>query len=61
LFVEINLLQYNLILKLICYQEKYRSVILTFGVQFDIINAEKHPKGDTPMDSQYLQIKTLLE
>ena len=30
-------------------------------MQFDIINTEKHPKGDAAMDSQYLQIQTLLE
>ena len=40
---------------------KYRSIILTFGVHFDTINTEKHPKGDAAMDSQYLQIQTLLE
>ena len=26
-----------------------------------MISAEKHPKGDAAMDSQYLQIQTLLE
>ena len=30
-------------------------------MHFDIINAKKHPKGDAAMDSQYLQIQTLLE
>lgn len=30
-------------------------------MHFDIISAEKYPKGDAAMDSQYLQIKTLLE
>ena len=34
---------------------------LTFGVHFDKINAEKHPKGDAAMDNQYLQIQTFLE
>ena len=34
---------------------------MTFGVHFEIINAKKHPKGGVAMDSQYLQIQTLLE
>ena len=34
---------------------------MTFGVHFDIITEEKYPKGDAAMDSQYLQIQTLLE
>lgn len=38
-----------------------RSIIMTFGVHFEIINAKKHPKGGVAMDSQYLQIQTLLE
>ena len=47
--------------KWVSLNSKYRSVILTFGVHFNIINAEKYPKGDAAMDSQYLQIQTLLE
>ena len=34
---------------------------MTFGVHFYMISAEQHPKGDAAMDSQYLQIQTLLE
>jgi hypothetical protein len=29
---------------------------LAFRVEFDIINAEKHHKGDAAMDSQYLNL-----
>ena len=34
---------------------------MIFGVHFYMISVEKHPKGDAAMDSQYLQIQTLLE
>ena len=40
----------------VSFIDKNRSVILTFGVHFDINIAEKHSKGNAAKDSQYLKI-----